>query len=180
MDNTPIYQYAKPTSASLEPPKSAKPILTPSHELRPCLIKMIREQSFSGEGYENPYSHLWEFAQTCACLCIAGMCDETLKWKLFLFSLMGRAKQWYSQTVGSMQGDWETLYSKFYLRFFPISKVVSLRKEVLSFRQLEEESLATSWECVNDLITTSPDLAISDPMLLQHFYESYQGFCAIS
>jgi hypothetical protein len=25
------------------------------------------------------------------------------------------------------------------------------------------------WDCINDLITTSPDLAISDPMLLQHF-----------
>ena len=83
---------------------------------------------------------------------------------------MGRAKHWYSQTVVSMQGDWETLCSKFCLCFFSISKVVSLRKEDLSFRQLEEESLATSWECINDLITTSLDLAISDLMLLQHFY----------
>ena len=74
------------------------------------------------------------------------------------------------KTVGSMQGDWETLCSKFCLHFFPISKVVSLRKEVLNFRQQEEESLATSWEHINNLITTSPDLAISDPMLLQHFY----------
>ena len=69
-----------------------------------------------------------------------------------------------------MQGDWQTLCSKFCLRFFPISKVVSLQKEVLYFRQLEEESLATSCERINDLITTGPDLAISDPMLLQHFY----------
>ena len=69
-----------------------------------------------------------------------------------------------------MQGDWKTLCSKFCLQFFPISKVVNLQKEVLNFRQLEEESLATSWECIADLITTGLDLAISDPMLLQHFY----------
>ena len=62
------------------------------------------------------------------------------------------------------------LYSKFCLCFFPISKVVSLRKEVLNFRQLEEESLGTSWEHISSLITTGPDLAILDPMLLQHFY----------
>ena len=68
-----------------------------------------------------------------------------------------------------MQGDWETLCSKFCLCFFPISKVVSLRKEILNFRQLEEESLGTSWDRINDLITTGPDLAILDPMLLQHF-----------
>jgi hypothetical protein len=82
---------------------------------------------------------------------------------------MRRAKQWYSLTVGSMQGDWETLCSKFCLRFFPISKVVSLRIEVLSFRQLEEESLGTSWDRFNELIIGA-DLAILDPILLQHFY----------
>ena len=48
--------------------------------------------------------------------------------------------------------------------------MVSFQKEILKFRQLEEESLATSWERINDLITTGLDLAISDPMLLQHFY----------
>ena len=142
MDNTPIYQYAKPMSASLEPPKSSEPILTPGYELRPCFIKLIRDKSFSGEGNENLYSHLQEFEQTYACLCITGMSNKTLRWKLFLFSLTG--KHWYSQTVGSVEGDWETLCSKFCLRFFPISKVVSLRKEVLNFKQLEEESLGTS------------------------------------
>ena len=102
MDFTPIYQYAKPTSACLEPPKSSEPILTPGYELCPCLIKLIRDQSFSGEGNENPYSHLQEFEQTYACLCITDMFDKTLRWKVFSFSLMGRAKQWYNQTVGSM------------------------------------------------------------------------------
>ena len=74
------------------------------------------------------------------------------------------------KTVGSMQGDWETLCSKFCLRFFPISKVVRLQKEVLNFRQLEEKSLGTSWDHFNDLIIIGLDLAILDPMLLQHFY----------
>ena len=48
--------------------------------------------------------------------------------------------------------------------------MVSLQKEVLNFRQQEEESLRTSCERFNDLIITGPDLAILDPMLLQHFY----------
>ena len=48
--------------------------------------------------------------------------------------------------------------------------MVSLRKEVLNFRQLEEESLGTSWDHFNDRIITGPYLAILDPMLLRHFY----------
>ena len=61
MDSTPIYQYAKPTSASLKPPESSEPIITPGYELRLYLIKLILDKSFSGEGDENPYSHLREF-----------------------------------------------------------------------------------------------------------------------
>ena len=107
MNSTPIYQYAKPMSTSLKPPKSLEPILRPSYELRPCFIKLIQEQSFLGESDENTYSHLQEFEQTYACLRIASKSNETLRWKLFPFSLTGRAKQWYSRIVGSMKGDWK-------------------------------------------------------------------------
>jgi hypothetical protein len=62
------------------------------------------------------------------------------------------------------------LCSKFCLSFFPISRVVSLRIEVLTFEQKEKESLGALWDHFNSLITTSPDLAILDLMLLQHFY----------
>ena len=78
-ESTPIYQYAAPTSVRLQPLESAKPILTPGYKLRPCLINMVHDQSFSSEDDENPYSHLNEFEQTYACLCIAGMLDETLR-----------------------------------------------------------------------------------------------------
>jgi hypothetical protein len=90
---TPINQFAAPTGTQLEPPESLKPFLTPGYELHLNLINLVQEQSFLGEGDENPYTHLQEFEQTCACLYIAGMSHETLKWKLFLFSLTGTAKR---------------------------------------------------------------------------------------
>jgi hypothetical protein len=75
LESTSIYQYAAPTSACLEPPKSSKHILTPGYELGPCSINIVWDQSFLGEDDENAYSHLNEFEQTCACLHIAGMSD---------------------------------------------------------------------------------------------------------
>ena len=95
---------------------------------------MIRDISFSREGNENPYLHLREFEQTCACLCTASMSDKTIRWKLFPFSLIGGAKCWYNRVVGSMQGVWETLCYEFCLYFFPIHRVIELRKEFLSLR----------------------------------------------
>ena len=60
-ESTPIYQYGAPRGTSLRPQESSKPILTPSYELRPCLINMVQKQSFLGEGDENPHFHLREF-----------------------------------------------------------------------------------------------------------------------
>jgi hypothetical protein len=92
IDSTPIYQYAAPTSTSHRPKESSKPILTPAYDLRPCLIAMVQNQSFSGKEDENPYLHLQEFEQISDCLRIEGMSVETLRWKLFPFSLKRRAK----------------------------------------------------------------------------------------
>ena len=101
MDCIPIIEFTAPKGASLEPPPSSKPILTNSYELRPCLITKVQEQSFSREKDDNPYAHPREFKQVCSCLHISGMSRETLKWKLFPFSLMGLAKLWYTQTLES-------------------------------------------------------------------------------
>ena len=83
---------------------------------------------------------------------------------------MGKAKRWYNLTIGSRQGDWEALCSNFCLQFFPISRVVRLCSEVLSFKEKEKESLSMAWELFNTLINPGSDLAIQDPILLQHFY----------
>jgi nitrogen fixation protein FixH len=72
--------------------QSSKLILTLAYELCPCLVAMVQNQSFSGKVDKNPYLHLQEFEQTCDCLRIEGMSNETLRWKLFPFSLKERAK----------------------------------------------------------------------------------------
>ena len=58
LESTPIHQYAASTSACLEPLESSKPILTLGYELRPCLINMVRGQSFLGEDDENTSTYV--------------------------------------------------------------------------------------------------------------------------
>jgi hypothetical protein len=48
------------------------------------------------------------------------MTQETLRWKLFPFSLKGKVKQWYTHVVESTKGDWDELKDKFCLAFFPV------------------------------------------------------------
>ena len=105
MESSTIYNLSAPKGEFVEPPQSSKPIIASGYELCPSFIAMVREQPFLGLDYENPYHHLREFEQLCACLTIAGMSQETLRWKLFPFSLDNKAKQWYADNVGKVTGD---------------------------------------------------------------------------
>jgi hypothetical protein len=102
------------------------------------------------------------------------MSDQTLCWKLFPFSLKGKARQWYAKAIGKQQGDWGSLHSNFFLDFYPISRIVDLRVKVLTFKQEPSESLASSWNRFTNLLEYSSNLSLQDPILLQHFYKGLE------
>jgi hypothetical protein len=110
---------------------------------------------------------------------IAGLSQDTLKWKLFVFSLTGRAKQWYSLNVRSMEGEWESLQKDFCLTFFPTPQVVKLRRVVICFEQQKTKSLGAAWARFMKTVESGPDLSIVEPILLQHFRDGLEPESAI-
>ena len=127
-----IRDFSAPTGKFLEQPLSEHPILSSGYELRPDLIAMGQELSFSGLDSENPRHHLREFELVCSCSTIAWMSCDTLRWKLFPFSLVEEARQWYTRTIASMNWNWGELRDEFCLKFFPESRLV-LRKDIICF-----------------------------------------------
>jgi hypothetical protein len=105
---------------------------------------MVRENPFSGFDLENSYHNLRDFEQVCSCLKIRGMRQETVRWKLFPFSLQERAKQCYTSTVGYVNGSREKLRDRFCLAFFLVTRITALRVEILSFKQIENESIGAA------------------------------------
>ena len=97
MEQPSIQDLSAPKGEFLEPPPSEHPILPSGYELRPDLIAIFREFSFFGLDGGNPYHHLREFEQMCSCYAFAGMTHDTLRWKLFPFSLVKEARQWYTK-----------------------------------------------------------------------------------
>src|SRR6185503_15020136 len=95
---------------------------------------------------------------------------ETLRWKLFPFSLSERARQWYAHNIGKVNREWEELRDRFYLAFFPISRIASLRKEILDFRRDEKESIGAAWARFSKLTHAGPNLSIPNHVLLRHFW----------
>lgn len=101
---------------------------------------------------------------------ISCITHETLKWKLFPFSLSEDAKQWYSRVAGSIHGNWIEFRDKFCSAFFLLPHICALRAEVLTFRQNEKESIGVAWTRFTLLVQSDPDLSLPEYMLLQHFY----------
>jgi hypothetical protein len=166
---THIYSFSAPEGKYLEPATSLHPLEAKGCDIHPDFISLVRELNFAGGLNENPYMHLQDFEQICATLMISGMNHETLKWKAFLFSLMGWAKQWYKLHVSSCHGSWVIIKDQFCFAFFPLSKIIDLHNEVLNFAQKEGQSLRAARSRYNQLALSSPELSISDAMFMQHF-----------
>jgi len=52
-----LYHYGAPLGLYLQPKESSKPIKSSGYELRPRLVKLVQEHTFSSNSSENPYSH---------------------------------------------------------------------------------------------------------------------------
>ena len=75
----------------------------------------------------------------------------------------------YTHAVGSTNGDWEELKDKFYLAFFSMSRIVSLPRAILDFKQYEMESIGAAWARFSALIHAGSDLSLPDGILLRLF-----------
>jgi hypothetical protein len=133
----PIYSFSDPEWKYLELVTSLHPINAEGYEICPDFISLARDFNFAGGLDENLYKHLQDFEKKCATLIISGMNHETLMWKAFPFSLRGWAKWWYKLHVSSYHGSWVILKDQFRFTFFPLSKIIDLRNEVLNFAQNE-------------------------------------------
>ena len=69
-----------------------------------------------------------------------------------------------------MNRNWGELRDKFCLKFFPESRLVALRKDIICFQQNEKESIGAAWARFLLLVKSGPVLSLPDYVLLEHFY----------
>ena len=100
-------------------------------DLNPHVIQLL--PSFHGLDHENPYGHVKTFKDICATFKFHNFLDKLVHLRLFPFSLQGKARALLnSNTPGSIT-SWESLLSKFYNKFFPMSVVNECQKEISYF-----------------------------------------------
>ena len=66
-------------------------------ELKSSLINLVQASPFCGKPNEDANTHLQNFLELCKTVTIRGITADTIRLRLFPFSLLGKAKQWFYQ-----------------------------------------------------------------------------------
>jgi hypothetical protein len=162
----PLRDYASPRCEDIKVQELDSKLEETKYEIKSKIIEMVAANPFEGMVMENPYSHIRHFTTLCNTVRQEGVPDEWFKWNLFPYSLSSEAKMWYSFASFEVEGNWNKLTKKFCEKFFPISKVQYLRRQVITFTQGEEEGIDQAWNWFNELIEQGPRLGFSGDILL--------------
>jgi hypothetical protein len=146
-----LRDYASPRCEDIRVQESDSKLEATKYEIKSKIIEMAAANLYEGMVTENPYRHIRHFTMLCNTVHQEGFPDEWFKWNLFPYSLTSEAKTWYSFASFEVEGNWNKLTKKFCEKFFPISKVQHLRRQVITFTQ-EEQGIDQAWNRFNELI----------------------------
>jgi hypothetical protein len=172
-----LRDYGSPRCEDIKVQESDSKLEVTKYEIKAKIIEMAATMPFEGMAMENPYRHIRHFMTICNTVHQEGVPDKWLKWNLFPYSLAGEAKTWYSFASFEVEGNWNKLTKKFCEKFFPISKVQHLRRQVTAFMQVEEEGIDQAWNRFIELIEQGPRLGFSGDVLLHTFFFSLTPSC---
>jgi len=96
---------------------------------------------------------------------------DTIKLKLFPFSLRGRAKEWLQSLPRNSIDSWDKCKDAFIGKYYPPAKIIQLRSNIMNFRQLDNEHVAQAWECMKSLVKNCFTHGLTTWMVIQTFYE---------
>src|SRR4051812_36011148 len=119
---------------------------------------------------EDPYMHVKDFLDICSTFKFQNFTDDSIRLRLFPFSLKDRAKAWLNSLPSGAITSWGILMQKFLLKFFPMSRTNALRKDITDFVQRENEMFLECWERFKDLLLKCPHYGFETWRLVEYFY----------
>jgi hypothetical protein len=116
-----------------------------SFKLKPALINMVQQSMFCGKASEDANAHLQHFLYIYSTFTIWGVIQDAVHLRLFPFSLLGKAKQWFYSNKEAVS-TWEKCSNAFIATFFPLGKTNALQNKISTFQKLTDETIAEAWE----------------------------------
>ena len=112
-----------------------------SCEINAALLNLVMKDQFSGLPSEDAATHLNNFVDLCDMQKKKDMDNDIVKLKLFPFSLRDCAKVWFSSLPKNSIDSWNKCKDAFISQYFPPAKIITLRNDIMNFKQLDHEML---------------------------------------
>ena len=80
-----------------------------------------------------------------------GVTEDTLRLRLFPFSLKDKVKIWLKTRPAGSFTTWDDLAKAFLAKYFPLSKTPKIVTEITAFQKFEHESMSEAWERFTNL-----------------------------
>ncbi|WMV25466.1 hypothetical protein MTR67_018851 [Solanum verrucosum] len=119
-----------------------------------------------GLAHKDPHENLQNFIDMCGPFSFMNISQESVRLRLFLFSLMGEARKWLAELPRNLITSWEELVTAFNVRFFPPSKMMTIRDIIQSFKRLNGEPLHETWLQFKKLVLQCPTHGLPNNVLL--------------
>jgi hypothetical protein len=138
-------------------------------EIKTSTIRMVQHSPFTGK--EDPNLHLQAFIQLCQTFNMDGVTQDQMRARLFLFSLLGKALQWFHSQPAETVQDWNALMWAFIKEYYSPGKTQSLRNKIATFAQYPTETISKAFECFNEYTQAVPRHKFPKEDLVQKFYQ---------
>jgi len=102
---------------------------------------MVQAIQYSGKANEDASTHLQDFMEIGNTIAIERVNQDIILLRLFSFSLVGRAKQWFYANKEDIN-TWAKCSKAFLAKFFPIGKTNALRGKITSFQQQKTKTIS--------------------------------------
>jgi hypothetical protein len=140
-------------------------------KIKTSTIRMVQHSPFTGK--EDLNFHLQAFVQLCQTFNMDGVTQDQMRARLFPFSLLGKALQWfYSQLAETVQ-DWNALMRAFMKEYYSPDKTQSLHNKIATFAQYPTETTSEAFERFNKYTRVVPHHKFTKEDLVQKFYQGF-------
>ncbi|KAL1568804.1 hypothetical protein AAHA92_00366 [Salvia divinorum] len=110
-------------------------------ELRMPLIQRVEQHPFAGRATEDANRHLIKFVEIANTLKINGVEDNAIRVRLFPFSLIDSAKEWFECLPVEKVSSWDDIVALFLDKYYPPGTILKLKSEICQFIQGHDEPL---------------------------------------
>src|SRR3990170_5398910 len=103
-------------------------------DINAALLNLVMKDQLSGSPNEDAASHLNTFIELCDMQKEKDVDNDIVKLKLFPFSLQDHAKIWFSSLPRNSIDSWDRCKDAFITKYFPPTKIISLRNQIMNFK----------------------------------------------